>query len=121
MVKRLMNSTMSPTSMRSAAFLSVFLKMALEIARLLNTGITDWDRDGINDLIAEYMHADGTSDTESELTDEPVESDEDGDMRENDFDEAMAAAANAPDIVLQDADQELDKATAFRYVDIVRV
>ena len=55
------------------------------------------------------MHADDTSDTESELTDEPVESVEDGDMRVNDFDEEMAVAANAPDIVLQDADQQLDK------------
>ena len=83
--------------------------MALEIARLLNAAITDGNRDCINDLIAEYMHADGTSDTESELTDEPVESDEDGGMRANDFDEAIAVAANTLDIVLQDADQQLDK------------
>ena len=71
-------------------------------------------------LLEEYMGEEGSGDSsgESEMDDSIVSSDEDADfdLRRNDFDEAMVRANGAVYIVVDTGEEELTKATDFRYV-----
>ena len=93
--------------------------MALNIARLLNCAQSD--RDELNALLDEYMVADD-SDTDSTSDDDfghdSSDDEQDFDFRDNDFDTAMATAdsLDSTEIVMDVAEDELKKSTAFRYV-----
>lgn len=100
--------------------LSVPLKMALELARLINCDVANSDQENLDRLLEEYMCGGGDeSDSESDTEEcNGRSSDEDDlfDDRRNYFDDAMVVAAESDDIVLDSMDEELAKVTSFRYV-----
>ena len=93
--------------------------MALNIARLLNCAQSD--RDELNALLDEHMIAD---DSDTDLTSDDdfghdsSDDEQNFDFRDNDFDTAMATAdsLDSTEIVMDVAEDELKKSTAFRYV-----
>ena len=90
--------------------------MASDIARLLNSSKSDTDK--LYSLFQEYLLCDddnlNSSDDEENVEIEPdFESDEDIDMRKNDYDHVLDHVMASPEIVL-DHDEELVKSREFR-------
>ena len=95
--------------------------MASEIARMYNSGFFDGDRGELAALLEDYMGEEVSkrSGSDSEVEDSIVSSDEDFDLRLNDFDAAMVHANGAVNIVVETREEELRNATDFKYVLLV--
>ena len=92
---------------------------------MYNSGFSDGDRGELAALLHDYMGEKDSKWTgsDSEVDDSIVSSDEeaDFDLRLNDFDAAMIRSNGVVDIVVDTREEELRKATDFKYVRVLLV